>query len=137
MHLANNMERIQFVINCLAECEKLIKKAYFLFDEDNDQYQSWMFDELSIHYFSQLWSNTGCGWAGKGMIVGHAFSHSKNFVAISKQYGVAFVFINRYAYTCKLNEAFNKALIENNLPGYIDAKEGKTELEIIELADEK
>lgn len=134
MYKTTLKERIKFITECIEE----LKNIFELFmqnigkeNEDND------FDELvrdtSFHFYNQLWSNTGQGWDKEGTIVGHAFSYSKNFVAIHNKYNVAFVFINKYAYTCKADDKFFEYLNNENLPGASTERKQRSNLTFIEF----
>lgn len=139
MYLPTSLEKVQFFTNCLIELEKKFRSYTFKqlmsisdLDESKD-YPYNLNDKLnamSIYTFSQLWSDTGCGWAEKGQIVGHAFSYSKNFVAVQNDLNIAFVFINKFAYTCETTPIFYDFLHKETLPGYADRKE---KLKIIEF----
>lgn len=136
MMIANELERVHFILDCNLKVKKLLWDYVVKeFGYESNDYKNFdnIYNNLSFHYFPQIWKNTGCGWAGKGELVGQAFSWSKNFIAISKEYDIAFVFINRYAYTCKVDEKFNQYFLGNEMPGYVD----RNQLQIISYANEK
>ena len=136
MYLSSLKEKIDFIEKCTEELYDLLNR--FLYKENNGQNQEHyaietVIKEMSFHFFNQLWSNTGNGWDEAGTIVGHAFSYSKNFIAISKLYNIAFVFIDKYAYTCKANDKFFEQLNNENLPGASTERKQISNLIFIEI----
>jgi len=121
MYISTFEEKMEFI----TKCEKELRNIFMAFLKHKHRCEAMpnhyeidlFYKELSFNFYNQIWSNTGNGWDSKRSIVCHAFSYSKNFVAISKRYEVAFVFIDKYAYTCKTNEKFYIQFNGQNLPG--------------------
>lgn len=101
--------------------------AKFMDDEEYNRLQT--LNHPDIYCLKQQWSSTDCGWGGIG---GSAFTWSDVIVFCLSRYDIAFVYINRFAYICEMDEEFQKCLDNKKFPGY--AYSERSPLKILEKA---
>src|SRR5687768_9198165 len=70
-------------------------------------------EDMNMHIFGQVASDTACGWGG---IAGHAFTNFYLVVIEFPRLNVAAVYVNRIAYICKMDDRYKEFVVQSQMP---------------------
>lgn len=100
------------------------KHPVYMSDTKSENYRR-ILKNPTIHCLKQLWGNTACGWAG---MAGQAFTTSDVIIISYPEYKIAVVYINRFAYICEMDDAYDLAVQNSRFPGHADAEKSKLKI---------